>query len=68
MSKPVTLATGTTKDPVCGMAVNPATATANGNSYDGINNLLSGGFGYVNWFNGAGANPRSGQLIARFQF
>jgi hypothetical protein len=54
--------------PTPGAFNNPATATAYGNSYDGINNLLSAGFGYVNWFNGAGAQPRSGQLIARFQF
>ncbi len=54
--------------PAPGAFNNPATATANGNSYDGINNLLSAGFGYVNWFNGAGAQPRSGQIIARFQF
>jgi hypothetical protein len=29
---------------------------------------LSGGYGYVNWLQGAGAQPRSGQLIARFTF
>jgi hypothetical protein len=29
---------------------------------------LDGGYGFVNSFNGAGAQPRSGQLIARFQF
>jgi hypothetical protein len=29
---------------------------------------LSAGYGYVNWLNGAGAQPRSGQLIARFEF
>jgi hypothetical protein len=30
--------------------------------------LLSGGFGYVNWLNGNGAQPRSGQIVARFTF
>ena len=29
---------------------------------------LSSGFGWVNSVNGAGARPRSGQLVARFQF
>jgi hypothetical protein len=29
---------------------------------------LSSGFGYVSWLQGAGAQPRSGQLVARFQF
>jgi hypothetical protein len=29
---------------------------------------LNGGFGYVNSFNGAGATPRTGQLVARFTF
>jgi hypothetical protein len=46
----------------------PAAVTAHGNAYDGTSGLLSGGFGYVSWFNGAGAQPRSGQIIARFQF
>jgi len=55
--------------PLAGLpAVNPATPTAYGNSLGGIPGLLSGGWGYVNWVNGAGAMPRSGQLIARFTF
>jgi hypothetical protein len=29
---------------------------------------LSQGFGYVNWVNGGSALPRSGQIVARFQF
>jgi hypothetical protein len=29
---------------------------------------LSGGYGFVNFLNGAGAQPRGGQLVARFQF
>jgi hypothetical protein len=47
---------------------NAATVTARGNAYNGLTGLLSGGYGYVNWFNGAGAQPRSGQIVARFQF
>jgi hypothetical protein len=40
---------------------------------DAKGNLLSSGFGYVNWVNGGigsngGAQPRSGQVVARFQF
>jgi hypothetical protein len=43
--------------------VNPLTATTR-------NTLgqLTGGYGYVNTVNGAGAQPRSGQLVARFTF
>ena len=29
---------------------------------------LSAGYGYVNWVNGGGALPRSGQVVARFTF
>jgi hypothetical protein len=29
---------------------------------------LSSGFGYVSWLQGAGAQPRSGQIVARFTF
>jgi hypothetical protein len=47
---------------------NPATQTQNGNALAGTRGLLSGGYGYVNWVNGAGAQPRSGQIIARFTF
>jgi len=49
-------------------ANNPATGTAKGNSLSGTPGLLSGGWGFVNWVNGAGAQPRSGQIIARFTF
>jgi hypothetical protein len=49
--------------------------TATGNTLSGARGLLSNGFGYVNWVNGGtvsntgvGAGPRSGQLVARFQF
>jgi hypothetical protein len=34
----------------------------------GANAALNGGFGFVNTLNGAGTNPRSGQLVARFTF
>jgi hypothetical protein len=47
---------------------NPATPTAHGNSLGATTGLLSGGYGFVNWVNGAGATPRTGQLIARFTF
>jgi hypothetical protein len=30
--------------------------------------LLTGGYGYINTVNGFGTTPRSGQLVARFQF
>jgi Carboxypeptidase regulatory-like domain len=60
-------------------AVNPATKASYGNTYQTSNpattqtGLLSGGYGFVNWVNGGAgtadaAQPRSGQLIARFQF
>jgi hypothetical protein len=29
---------------------------------------LSGGYGFVNWVNGAGSQPRSGQIVARVTF
>jgi len=29
---------------------------------------LTGGYGYVNWVNGAGSQPRSGQIVARVTF
>jgi hypothetical protein len=51
------------------------TPTGNANSLSGTKGLLSSGFGYVNWVNGGsfnslgtGAAPRSGQIVARFQF
>jgi hypothetical protein len=44
-----------------------ATPTAHANSLNGVGGLLSAGYGYVNWVGGAGALPRSGQLIAKFE-
>jgi hypothetical protein len=55
-------------------STNPATPTAHGGSITGGNGavneqgLLSGGYGFVAFAGGAGAQPRSGQLIARFTF
>jgi hypothetical protein len=49
--------------------------TSRGNTLSGTPGLLSAGFGYVNWVNGGtfsntgiGPAPRSGQVVARFQF
>jgi hypothetical protein len=48
---------------------NPASATANANLYpNGAPGALSAGYGFVNWLNGAGDTPRSGQMVARFTF
>ena len=49
-------------------ANNPATVTAHGGNIGSQAGLLSGGYGFVAFENGAGAQPRSGQLIARFTF
>jgi hypothetical protein len=38
------------------------------NSFNGVSGLLSSGYGYVNWVGGAGALPRSGQIVGRFIF
>jgi hypothetical protein len=32
------------------------------------NSTLNAGFGYVSWLNGAGSNPRTGLMVARFTF
>ena len=45
-----------------------ASPTVRGNSLSGTSGLLSSGYGYVNWVGGAGALPRSGQIVARFTF
>jgi hypothetical protein len=42
--------------------------TVHANSLNGVTGLLSGGYGYVNWLGGAGALPRSGQIVGRFTF
>jgi len=49
---------------------NSATAATTGQAFPGYTgaNALNGGFGFVQTLNGAGTNPRSGQLVARFTF
>ena len=48
---------------------NPNTATQNMNPFpNGQPGALSAGYGFVNSLNGAGATPRSGQIVARFTF
>jgi len=58
-----------------GPATTITTPTGHGNTLSGVTGLLSSGFGYVNWLNGGAYNslgtgpaPRSGQIVARFQF
>jgi hypothetical protein len=55
----------------------PTATVGHGNSLSGVSGLLSSGWGYVNWLNGGtgstvgisgGAQPRSGQIVARFTF
>jgi hypothetical protein len=48
---------------------NPNTPTQATNPYpNGQPGALSSGYGFVPWVNGAGARPRSGQIVARFTF
>jgi hypothetical protein len=48
---------------------NSGTAPTFGNNFsNGATGALNGGYGFVNSLNGAGDTPRSGQLVARFQF
>ena len=59
--------------PFGGVSSFVTTPTVSNNSLSGTKGLLSSGFGYVNWVNGGigsngGAQPRSGQVVARFQF
>jgi hypothetical protein len=49
-------------------ATTTITPTGHGNTLSGTGGLLSSGWGYVNWLNGAGSNPRNGQIVARFTF
>jgi hypothetical protein len=44
----------------------PETGASRSNTLGGQTGLLSSGYGFVNWVEGAGAQPRSGQLVARF--
>jgi len=45
------------------VGANPAAPTTR--DYQG---QLTGGYGYVNWANGAGSQPRYGQVVARLMF
>ncbi|MBV9399270.1 MAG: carboxypeptidase regulatory-like domain-containing protein [Bryobacterales bacterium] len=54
--------------PSIGGGATITTPTGHNNSLSGVAGLLSSGYGFVPWVNGAGAQPRSGQLVARFQF
>lgn len=45
------------------VGANPAAPTTRDNQ-----GRLTGGYGYVNWVNGAGSQPRSGQIVARMTF
>ena len=47
---------------------NPATAATANPFPSGAAGALSAGYGFVNYVNGAGATPRSGQMVARFTF
>jgi hypothetical protein len=46
-----------------GAATNPSTPDVRAGS-----GALSNGYGFVNTFNGNGAQPRNGQIVARFTF
>jgi hypothetical protein len=45
------------------LGANPAAPTTKD-----IQGRLTGGYGYVNWVNGMGSQPRSGQVVARVTF
>jgi hypothetical protein len=52
-------------------ATTSTTLATTGNPFPGLpgtSGALNGGYGFVNTLNGAGTNPRSGQLVARFTF
>ncbi len=52
-------------------ATTSTTAATTMNPFPGLpgtTGALNGGYGFVNTLNGAGTNPRSGQLVARFTF
>jgi hypothetical protein len=57
--------------PATGNGTGTATAAGYSNPFPVVGSssgALSGGYGFVNSFNGAGAQPRTGQLVARFTF
>ena len=45
-------------------ATNPSTTITRNNP----NSTLNAGFGFSNFLNGAGSNPRTGLMVARFTF
>ena len=52
-------------------ATTSTTLATTGNPFPGLpgtSGALNGGYGFVDTLNGAGTNPRSGQLVARFTF
>jgi hypothetical protein len=57
------LAVSTSSSPFLAPIQNPATPTQRNTL-----NALSNGYGFVNTFNGNGSQPRTGQIVARFQF
>jgi hypothetical protein len=54
--------------PAVGCGFFGCTSTNTTTAFNNPGNALSSGYGFVNTFNGAGTQPRSGQLVARFQF
>jgi len=71
LASPIPVSSGTFNVPLTG--TNPAAPK----TFDTSGKLLTSGYGYVNWVNGgntpgaplnSGAQPRSGQIVARFTF
>ncbi len=57
--------------PATGNGTGTATGTTFNNPFPvpgSTSGALNAGYGFVNAFNGAGAQPRTGQIVARFQF
>jgi hypothetical protein len=57
--------------PATGDGTGTATGTATNNPFPVTGSTagaLSGGYGFVNAFNGTGTSPRTGQIVARFTF
>jgi Carboxypeptidase regulatory-like domain/TonB dependent receptor len=54
--------------PATAGATTTTSPTGRANSLSGTTGLLSAGWGYVNWVQGAGTTPRSGQIVARVTF
>jgi Carboxypeptidase regulatory-like domain/TonB dependent receptor len=57
--------------PATGNGTGTATGTTTNNPFPVLGSTggaLNGGYGFVNAFNGFGAQPRTGQIVARFQF